>query len=163
MSSLKKIKSLEDLELFKEGKFNPEKRTCKYDITLKGGLLCPDRGSATLSGLINGVRPPSILRLGVDRYNQQHPTQKSLELMRLIILMTTCEGDLILDPFAGSATTLAASRELNREGIGIECDPEYFQIAVNRLSQNNPPRGIIPIPSNPDDVEPIPCQLSFHL
>ncbi len=96
--------------------------------------------------------------MGIDHYHQVHPTQKPLDLMKNLIRMTTSEGDLILDPFCGSATTLAAAKELNREGIGIELNPEYFQIAVKRLSLDVPPRW--DAPTYPDDEdEPIPPQI----
>jgi site-specific DNA-methyltransferase (adenine-specific) len=45
-------------------------------------------------------------------------------------------GDVILDPFAGSGTTLKAAKELNRQWCGIEINPEYCAIAEARLSQD---------------------------
>jgi site-specific DNA-methyltransferase (adenine-specific) len=62
-----------------------------------------------------------------------HPTQKSLELMKELILTHTNENDLILDPFMGSGTTGVAALELNRRFIGIEIDKKYFDIASKRL------------------------------
>ena len=64
-----------------------------------------------------------------------HPTQKSLELMKKLILIHTNPQDIILDPFMGSGTTGAAALELNRKFIGIEMDTEYFQMAKNRLEK----------------------------
>lgn len=62
-----------------------------------------------------------------------HPTQKSLELMKKLILIHTNQGELILDPFMGSGSTGAAAIELKRNFIGVEMDPKYFQIAKTRL------------------------------
>ena len=62
-----------------------------------------------------------------------HPTQKSLELMKKLVLIHTNPGDLVLDPFMGSGSTGAAALELGRDFIGVEMTPEYFQIAKNRL------------------------------
>ena len=64
-----------------------------------------------------------------------HPTQKSLELMKKLILIHTKPGELILDPFMGSGTTGAASLELGRSFIGVEMSEEYFLMAKNRLER----------------------------
>jgi DNA (cytosine-5)-methyltransferase 1/site-specific DNA-methyltransferase (adenine-specific) len=62
-----------------------------------------------------------------------HPTQKSLKLMEDIIRIHTNENDLILDPFAGSGTTLEAALKNNRRCIGIELNPYHFDIMKDRL------------------------------
>ncbi len=62
-----------------------------------------------------------------------HPTQKSLELMREIIKIHTNVGDKILDPFMGSGTTGVAALAESRKFIGIEVDTEYFELAVKRI------------------------------
>lgn len=68
---------------------------------------------------------------GKERTN--HPTQKSLELMRQIIKIHTNPGDVILDPFMGSGTTGLAALQEGRKFIGIEMDPEYFDLSVERI------------------------------
>ena len=62
-----------------------------------------------------------------------HPTQKPLELMKILIELTTIENQVVLDPFAGSGTTLLAAKMLNRQYIGFENNPEYYNAAVERL------------------------------
>lgn len=62
-----------------------------------------------------------------------HPTQKPEELLKRIILASTKENDLILDPFMGSGTTGYVSKLLKRRFIGIEKDNNYFDIAYNRI------------------------------
>lgn len=62
-----------------------------------------------------------------------HPTTKPLRLMSYLISLGSRAGDIILDPFLGSGTTALASRILNRKCIGIELNPEYYQIAEARL------------------------------
>ena len=64
----------------------------------------------------------------------KHPTQKPLNLLKRIVLASTNENDIVLDPFCGSGTTGAACRCLkNRSFIGIEIDINYCDIARNRL------------------------------
>ena len=69
-----------------------------------------------------------------ERFN--HPTQKSLKLMKQIITIHTNENDTILDPFMGTGTTGVAAISLNRKFIGIELEKCYFDIAKKRLSQS---------------------------
>lgn len=66
--------------------------------------------------------------------NTEHPTQKPEKLLAKIILASTNEGDLILDPFLGSGTTAAAAKKLNRDFVGIEADEKYCLLAEKRLA-----------------------------
>ena len=65
---------------------------------------------------------------------QGHPTQKPKELIKNIILHSSNETDLILDPFSGSGTTAIACLELNRNFICIEKDPMYHELSVKRVN-----------------------------
>lgn len=62
----------------------------------------------------------------------KHPTVKPLKLMSYLITMGSREGDLILDPFAGSGTTLEAARLLNRKFVGCELTEEYLNVLEAR-------------------------------
>jgi site-specific DNA-methyltransferase (adenine-specific) len=62
-----------------------------------------------------------------------HPTQKPVGLCAYIIENRTKPGEIVLDPFAGSGSTLVAAKILNRKWIGIEVDPKYFTILNNRM------------------------------
>jgi site-specific DNA-methyltransferase (adenine-specific) len=66
-----------------------------------------------------------------------HNTQKPLNLMKLLIELVTTEGQFILDPFAGSGTTILAAKETGRYSLGYEADDKIVQIANERLSQLN--------------------------
>ena len=72
-----------------------------------------------------------------DRENYKHPTIKPLELVKRHILHSTQPNDIVLDCFCGSGTTCVASKELGRRFIGMEIDPEYHKIAVDRLNGIN--------------------------
>ncbi len=69
-----------------------------------------------------------------DKELYDHPTIKPLEMVKNHIINSTKEGDVVLDAFAGSATTLCACKELGRHYIGFELNPKYYQIAVDRLN-----------------------------
>jgi hypothetical protein len=61
-----------------------------------------------------------------------HPTQKSLHLMRWLVQKTT---GTVLDPFAGSGTTLVAAKSQGRHAIGVEVDERFCEVAARRCSQ----------------------------
>jgi len=65
----------------------------------------------------------------------KHPTQKPVALLERIILSSTNEGDLILDPFAGSSTTGVAAIKLKRRFVGCELEPEYLVLSTKRLER----------------------------
>lgn len=67
-----------------------------------------------------------------DRF---HPTQKPLELMEALILKHSNEGDVVLDCFAGSATTGVAALKNNRNFLGCEINEEYYTKSVARLQK----------------------------
>ena len=65
----------------------------------------------------------------------KHPCSKPLEAWKLILDERTQHGDTVLDPFAGSGTTLVAAKRLGRKAIGIEISERYCRIAIDRLRQ----------------------------
>jgi len=69
------------------------------------------------------------------RERTEHPTQKPLSVVRKLMLVHSGEGDLVLDPYMGSGTTLVAAKSLGRRAVGIEIEERYCEIAVARLRQ----------------------------
>lgn len=65
----------------------------------------------------------------------EHPTQKPVSLMGRAIAKSSDPGDLILDPFAGSGSTLRAAKDLGRRAIGVELEERYCEVIVRRLAQ----------------------------
>ncbi|MDW8437920.1 MAG: DNA methyltransferase, partial [Chloroherpetonaceae bacterium] len=65
--------------------------------------------------------------------NTDHPTQKPEKLIAKLILASSNEGDVVLDPFLGSGTTAVVAKKLGRRFIGIEIDPTYCCLAAKRL------------------------------
>ena len=62
-----------------------------------------------------------------------HPTQKPIKLIELIVIASSDEGDIVLDPFFGTGTTGVVAKELNRNWIGIEINELYYRIAYKRI------------------------------
>jgi len=76
---------------------------------------------------IPAIAPTSRERVG-------YPTQKPLALLRRIIALASNEGDVVLDPFCGSGTTLVAAQALGRRWIGIDANPQAIALARARLA-----------------------------
>ena len=70
-----------------------------------------------------------------EKTEGKHPTQKPLYLLERIILASTHEEDLVIDPFLGSGTTAVAAKGLGRRYLGIEASAEYVDIARRRLEK----------------------------
>lgn len=62
-----------------------------------------------------------------------HPTEKPIDLMKVLIENSSKENEIVLDPFLGAGSTCIASKELKRDYIGIELDPQYYAVAVSRV------------------------------
>jgi site-specific DNA-methyltransferase (adenine-specific) len=84
----------------------------------------------------------------------EHPTEKPEELMGKAVALFTNQGDLVIDPFMGSGTTLVAAKNLGRNAIGIEIEERYCEMAAQRLSQEvfafRDPCSLIPDPCEPE-------------
>jgi site-specific DNA-methyltransferase (adenine-specific)/modification methylase len=73
--------------------------------------------------------------VNADGGKRVHPTQKPIQVMIEAIRWAAKDAQTILDPFMGSGTTLVACQRLGRNGIGIELDPDYFEIACKRVDE----------------------------
>lgn len=76
-----------------------------------------------------------IHRVKHNKYRDVHPCQLPIHLMERVILMSTDEGDTVLDPFSGTGTTAIAAKRLGRKYIGFELDPLYKDVSENKLAQ----------------------------
>ena len=66
----------------------------------------------------------------------KHPTQKPVALLERILLASSNEGDLVLDPFSGSGTTLLAAFRLRRHALGCELSADFLTLSLRRLCSN---------------------------
>lgn len=83
---------------------------------------------------INGT-PKDVFQVSrASSKSKIHPTEKPTQLLRDLIGFSTLPGEVVLDPFAGSGSTIVAARECQRKGIGIELNLEYYQGICNRLN-----------------------------
>ena len=76
-----------------------------------------------------------VHRIKHNKYRDEHPCQLPIHLLERLILMSTDEGDIVLDPFSGTGTTAVAAKRLGRRYIGFELDEQYATIARDKVEQ----------------------------
>jgi site-specific DNA-methyltransferase (adenine-specific) len=79
-----------------------------------------------------------IHRIKHKNRRDEHPCQLPIPLLERLILMTTDEGDIVLDPFVGTGTTAIAAKRLGRKYIAIDIDSKYVKIAREKLENVQP-------------------------
>ena len=84
----------------------------------------------------------SRVRFKMDEY-ENHPTQKPEMLLKRVILASSNEGEIVLDPFGGSFSTSSVAVKLKRKAISMEINREYFKIGVRRTGVANTYNGEI--------------------
>ena len=122
---------------FKDGeKVNRSKQLLNSTNQINNGLSFEGEQGIELK---RGKYPESVQFFkNVNNANgvRLHPTQKPLPLMEYLIKTYTNENETVLDFTMGSGTTMVACQNLNRNGIGIEQDDNYFEIAEQRIKEN---------------------------
>jgi len=137
---LTNLKSMLEAEKFKQIRFIEWLKTNPQPINSSVNYLTNCREIALLG--IKKSKPTfnSKYDKGVYEFPLQggksrfHPTQKSLPLFETLIKKHSNEGDLVLDCFAGSATTAVAAQNTNRSFVGCELDEEYYNKATQRIN-----------------------------
>lgn len=79
--------------------------------------------------------PTNVLHLATECGNKGHSAAFPTELPSWFIKLFSKEGDLVLDPFAGSGTTCVAAHRLGRDFLGIELKDEYYELAAANIAQ----------------------------
>ena len=131
------LKIHEDIVVFSKNRhlYNAQMTTGterqKGGYKVKGEFAVMDGAPAKIN---NTYYPKTILdySLSDNKNAGLHPTQKHLGLMKYLIETYSNENDMILDNTMGSGTTCLAAKELNRNFIGIEKEPKYYEIACQR-------------------------------
>lgn len=115
----------------------------------KGQRINQSDGELAYSNQGGALRIFEQNRVALLTEGAEHPTQKPISVMVRSVKHVR-DADTILDPFAGSGTTLVACAKLGRRGIGIELDPDYFDIAVKRVEEAyRQPDLFVPQPEAP--------------
>ena len=107
----------------------------KIGTTIADNVLCHGVGAYNQTAFLRYMeKPENIIKGNFDKGEAGlHPTQKPIMLMQALIELVTKKGQVVLDPFAGSGSTLIAAKNLNRKYIGFESNPAYVDICKKRL------------------------------
>ncbi len=111
-------------------------KSAKYKFNLDD-IRIPQKFYRKINNM-RGANPGDVWDVSHIHYCQKgrrpHPTQKPEALIERMVLASSAEGDLVLDPFSGSGTTLRVCQQLNRNCIGIEINSEYVEQTYERLN-----------------------------
>jgi len=114
-----------------QGNYHSQHESCVYAV--KKGKQANWQGDRTQSTLwdIPGMNP---MGRSQDEFDERtgHGTQKPIECMARSIRNNSASGDLVYDPFLGSGTTMVAAHQLNRRCFGIEIEPSYVSVCLQR-------------------------------
>lgn len=108
-------------------------RKCQYLLKDYGGKKA---GLHPFGPLVSDVWT-DIHRIKHNKYRDEHPCQLPTHLLERLILMSTDEEDIVLDPFVGTGTTVIAAKRLGRKFIGIDIDEKYINITRAKLSKES--------------------------
>lgn len=131
------LKNHENILIFykKQPVYNPQMtagKPYKAKNNAKGNRVYGEYVSYETNNTTGDRYPLSVLKFNHDS-KRYHPTQKPVELCQYLIKTYTNENQLVIDPFAGSGSSLVAAKQNKRRAIGIELDINYCDIIVERL------------------------------
>ena len=130
----------------------PYAESIKNRIQYKGSGLTQNAGSSWINE--KGKIPDSVWEIPLPKGNERlgFPTQKPLPLYERMIKASSNPGDIVLDPFVGSGTTIEAARRNNRKAIGIDILPLALRL-INRHRLTPQGMGVMPVQGVPVDME----------
>jgi DNA modification methylase len=104
----------------------------RHEAIAYGSTPGPGRFGRGSRGWYGGNAEGSVFEVPRPRASREHPTMKPVALIRRCLRNSAGPGSLVLDPFAGSGSTLIACTELDLPFAGVEIDPAYVDVAVRR-------------------------------
>jgi DNA modification methylase len=100
--------------------------------------LTKDQMKKMLTEILSEKTPTTILRADKPHKSIEHPTMKPILLIAPLIQNSSKEGWIVSDAFLGSGSTMVAAHQLNRKCYGMELDPKYCQVIVDRMLKLDP-------------------------
>lgn len=134
-SKSKNLKAL--LDYFESGQMGLE-GVCEKSITITSGIMRPNRLASLMNSIEQGMNEKDVITLYSDNHSVIHPTQKPVRLIERLLALVSKDGDVVLDPFSGSASTAVACINTRRKYIGFEIDKEYYDLSIKRIKDCQP-------------------------
>lgn len=142
------LRTHENIEIFyrKPPTYNPQmthghqrKTATAYGTRESDGNSCYGREERNYTYDSTGPVSGGVLQYSTgDKAKRLHPTQKPVDLLEYLVKTYTNPGETVLDNCMGAGSTGVACMNTGREFVGIELDPEYYQIAKERIEQHEP-------------------------
>lgn len=134
------LRNTEEICVFYKGTYNPQKtlghKPTQSAIGSSNGALYHGESRRNYTGGNTDRYPTTVLEFNaVDPKQRLHPSQKPVKLMEYLVRTYTDVGQVVLDPFMGSASTGIACANMKRGFFGVERDFEYFELARNRFEE----------------------------
>jgi DNA modification methylase len=104
-----------------------------YDLLHTLDLIELNNG-LDVEGMVDVLNINLLKNVSHDRFNEEHPCQLPLTLLRLLIGTSSNKNDVVLDPFAGTFTVSKVASDLGRNSVGIEINPAYVELGKRRLA-----------------------------
>jgi len=105
----------------------------EHEPILYGYTPAPSRRGRGAGGFYGGNGQSSVLEVPRPAASREHPTAKPVELIRRLVSNSSRRGQVVLDPFGGSGSTLIACEELSRRAFLMELDPVYCDVIIERF------------------------------
>lgn len=129
-----------------EYKFNLDPIRVPQKYQNKKSWRGSNKGELTCNPL--GKNPGDVWIFQNVKHNHEeqtvHPAAFPEDMVARMVLATTHEGDVVLDPYMGTGTVAVASRDLNRRYLGAEIDAGYHEVALNRIAGRPDKNGVFP-------------------
>lgn len=142
------LRTHENIEIFyrKPPTYNPQmthghqrKTATAYGTRESDGSSCYGREERNYTYDSTDRYPVDVLQYSTgDKAKRLHPTQKPVNLLEYLVKTYTNPGETVLDNCMGAGSTGVACLNTGREFVGIELDPEYYQMAKERIEQHEP-------------------------
>jgi site-specific DNA-methyltransferase (adenine-specific) len=107
----------------------------KYSIVMQSKIRNCSRPLKNFRSMKDGLYEQDIIQCSSQETKRLHPTEKPVRLLERLLALVTLDGDLVLDPFSGSASTAVAAKYTGRNFIGFEIDREFFEAGNKRLME----------------------------
>jgi len=117
---------LQNVLVWKKNNVTPNKyymKNCEFIVMCRKGK----------AKNINEMGTKNVIEVKNIIGNKTHPTEKPVELLEILIRNSSNKGGVVFDPFLGTGSTIVAAKNLNRKGVGVEIDEQYFKVAQERL------------------------------
>ncbi|MFA0318077.1 DNA methyltransferase [Vibrio cyclitrophicus] len=117
---------LQNVLVWKKNNATPNKyymKNCEFIVMCRKGKA---------KNIVN-MGTKNVLEVNNIIGSKTHPTEKPVDLLEILIRNSSKQGDVVFEPFLGTGSTLVAAQNLGRNGIGVEVDEQYFEIAQKRL------------------------------